>query len=147
MKTAEKNIFDEINITPLTDIFLVLLIIMMVVAPMLEYRGLNVALMAPAVADESRDEPKKTRVEIDAQGTYRVAGETIPAEGLTAAIRADAATHPDGLIIESNAEATLEAMIRVMDAARIAGVAKVSIMESPSPTAAPPPPPRKTTSP
>ncbi|MBM3288714.1 MAG: biopolymer transporter ExbD, partial [Candidatus Hydrogenedentes bacterium] len=29
---------DEINITPLTDIFLVLLIIMMVVAPMLNYR-------------------------------------------------------------------------------------------------------------
>ena len=34
--TSGKKIFNEINITPLTDIFLVLLIIMMVVAPMFQ---------------------------------------------------------------------------------------------------------------
>ena len=33
IKTGKKALFTEINITPLTDIFLVLLIIMMVVAP------------------------------------------------------------------------------------------------------------------
>ena len=36
--------FNEINITPLTDIFLVLLIIMMVIAPMLDQQGLNLTV-------------------------------------------------------------------------------------------------------
>ena len=39
-----RDSFNEINITPLTDIFLVLLIIMMVIAPMLDQQGLNLAV-------------------------------------------------------------------------------------------------------
>ncbi|MCC6153561.1 MAG: biopolymer transporter ExbD, partial [Candidatus Hydrogenedentes bacterium] len=42
MRAHNKGVMDEINITPLTDIFLVLLIIMMVVAPMLNYLALPV---------------------------------------------------------------------------------------------------------
>ena len=37
----KRETFNEINITPLTDIFLVLLIIMMVIAPMLDTQGLS----------------------------------------------------------------------------------------------------------
>ena len=40
----KRQTFNEINITPLTDIFLVLLIIMMVIAPMLDQQGLNLAI-------------------------------------------------------------------------------------------------------
>jgi biopolymer transport protein ExbD/biopolymer transport protein TolR len=36
--------FNDINITPLTDIFLVLLVIMMVVAPLLNYKGLKLEI-------------------------------------------------------------------------------------------------------
>ena len=36
-----RDSFNEINITPLTDIFLVLLIIMMVIAPMMDQQGLK----------------------------------------------------------------------------------------------------------
>ena len=39
-----RDSFNEINITPLTDIFLVLLIIMMVIAPLLDQQGLNLAV-------------------------------------------------------------------------------------------------------
>ena len=42
--SRERNTFNEINITPLTDIFLVLLIIMMVIAPLLDQQGLNLAV-------------------------------------------------------------------------------------------------------
>ena len=40
-----RETFNEINITPLTDIFLVLLIIMMVIAPLLDQQGIS--LTAP----------------------------------------------------------------------------------------------------
>ena len=39
-----RDTFNEINITPLTDIFLVLLIIMMVIAPMLDKQGISLSV-------------------------------------------------------------------------------------------------------
>ena len=40
----KRQTFNEINITPLTDIFLVLLILMMVIAPILDQQGLSLAV-------------------------------------------------------------------------------------------------------
>lgn len=39
-----RETFNEINITPLTDIFLVLLIIMMVIAPLLDQQGISLTV-------------------------------------------------------------------------------------------------------
>ena len=39
-----RDTFNEINITPLTDIFLVLLIIMMVIAPLLDQQGISLSV-------------------------------------------------------------------------------------------------------
>ena len=47
-----RDSFNEINITPLTDIFLVLLIIMMVIAPLLDQQGLNLAV--PEVVNQEQ---------------------------------------------------------------------------------------------
>ena len=54
-----RDSFNEINITPLTDIFLVLLIIMMVIAPLLDQQGLNLA-----VPEMVKQEDIKTRQRI-----------------------------------------------------------------------------------
>ena len=47
IKTGKKALFTEINITPLTDIFLVLLIIMMVVAP--TFQSVDNSISVPEV--------------------------------------------------------------------------------------------------
>ena len=44
MSSRSRDTFNDINITPLTDIFLVLLIIMMVIAPLLDQQGLNLTV-------------------------------------------------------------------------------------------------------
>ena len=63
----KRDSFNEINITPLTDIFLVLLIIMMVIAPMLDQQGLN--LMVPQkVESESQDQPKTINILVSSNG-------------------------------------------------------------------------------
>ena len=51
-----RDSFNEINITPLTDIFLVLLIIMMVIAPMLDQQGLNLAVPEVVNAEQIKKE-------------------------------------------------------------------------------------------
>ena len=50
-----RDSFNEINITPLTDIFLVLLIIMMVIAPLLDQQGLNLTVPDMVESQDIKD--------------------------------------------------------------------------------------------
>jgi biopolymer transport protein ExbD len=67
--------FDEINITPLTDIFLVLLIIMMVVAPMMTQQRQDVKL--PAIAQGEQVEAGLNTLEITGDGQLFLAGQPV----------------------------------------------------------------------
>ena len=58
----KRQTFNEINITPLTDIFLVLLIIMMVVAPILDQQGLKLTI--PDYVEESAIQNKEQKIYI-----------------------------------------------------------------------------------
>ena len=60
----QRNTFNEINITPLTDIFLVLLIIMMVIAPLLDQQGLNLAVPNNVEVQDIKQENKLISVTV-----------------------------------------------------------------------------------
>lgn len=125
-----RDTFNEINITPLTDIFLVLLIIMMVIAPMLDQQGLN--LTVPENVAEQQLENKESKimtVMVDEDDSYYIDGELIAAENLEDAIKAQAADYPDGLLIKTDADSSHGAMVRVMDCARNSGITSISIDE------------------
>ena len=55
MSSRQRDCFNEINITPLTDIFLVLLIIMMVIAPLLDEQGLNLTVPENVAAEKVKE--------------------------------------------------------------------------------------------
>ncbi|MEM0951103.1 MAG: biopolymer transporter ExbD [Cyanobacteria bacterium P01_H01_bin.74] len=76
MQTGKKKqLFNEINITPLTDIFLVLLIIMMVVAPMVDQGRSDIK--PPTIESGSSVEPNKVTLELTADGKYYVQGKPV----------------------------------------------------------------------
>lgn len=128
MRTGgRKRIFNEINITPLTDIFLVLLIIMMVVAPMLDTKGLKVSVPSIGPSADAKEEPKTIRLEIAADGSYRVEGSPVSTFMLSVKLRQMKAGKPDGLVIKTNPDARHEALTVAMDAARSAGIPKVAV--------------------
>ncbi|MBI2433475.1 MAG: biopolymer transporter ExbD [Candidatus Hydrogenedentes bacterium] len=130
MKGPEKSVMDEINITPLTDIFLVLLIIMMVVAPMLHYRALQVsAISSDAESAANPDEPKVLVVAINADGHYLIGEQEVPNPDLLNRIRQEAPAHPEGVLVELNPDATLESLTFVLNAVSTAGITKVSVIE------------------
>ena len=56
-----RETFNEINITPLTDIFLVLLIIMMVIAPLLDKQGISLTVPENVEQSKIEKEPQKLR--------------------------------------------------------------------------------------
>lgn len=130
MARQKRSVFNEINITPLTDIFLVLLIIMMVIAPLLDSTGLS--LVVPENVEEKQaleNETKILTVTIDDQDNYFVGEEAVLPDDLSKVIAENAKEFPDGVMIEVSEGTTHGAMVKVMDEARSAGVSSISVSE------------------
>lgn len=122
-----RDSFNEINITPLTDIFLVLLIIMMVIAPLLDQQGLNLTVPENVKAENIK-ESKTINFVITNDNRFLLGGEEIAAENLEATIAEQSKTLSDGVLIQSDPESTHGAIVKLMDSARNAGVMNISVV-------------------
>jgi len=121
--------FNEINITPLTDIFLVLLIIMMVIAPMLDQQGLKLSIPDYVEQQEKPKDSKILTVVVTADNKYLINGEEVSAKALGTSIKEESKTFTDGLMIEADGNSDHGTVVRLMDEARGAGVESISITE------------------
>lgn len=128
-RRKQREIFNEINITPLTDIFLVLLIIMMVIAPLLDQQGLKLMVPNEQEVKEQPKEPNTMTVDVSPKGEYTMDGKPITVENLLFAVQDGYKVKKDGLIIQAAGEATHEAVVKVMDAGRNAGVENITVVE------------------
>ena len=126
--SRDRNSFNEINITPLTDIFLVLLIIMMVIAPLLDQQGLNLTV-PDMVAQEQIKESKTLVVAVTNDDKYVIDNQQISIDNLASIIKDKIKTLPDGLLIESAPDSTHGAVVKLMDIARNSGVTSISMAE------------------
>ncbi len=125
---SERKTFNEINITPLTDIFLVLLIIMMVIAPLLDQQGLNLTVPENVAQEQMNDkESKIITVSVTADNKYFIDGEEIQASELESILKAQAKNYPDGMMIQTDGDATHGAVVKVMDSARNSGITSISV--------------------
>ncbi len=124
----ERKTFNEINITPLTDIFLVLLIIMMVIAPLLDQQGLNLTV-PENVAQETvnNKESKILTVNVTADNKYYISGEEVQATELETILKTQAKNYPDGMMIQTDGDATHGAVVKLMDSARNSGITSISV--------------------
>ena len=125
----ERNEFNDINITPLTDIFLVLLIIMMVIAPLLDQQGLNLAVPNNVEVEDVKDS-KLISVTVTNDDKYLIDDSEVSAAQLMPVIKDKSKELPDGLLILAQPEASHGALVKLMDEARNAGVTSISIAES-----------------
>ena len=125
---ARKKVFSDINITPLTDIFLVLLIIMMVIAPMLDQQGLSLTVPENIESTEIK-EHKTVNVMIDDEDKFFINDTEVSADKLEEVIREQALANPEGVVIQTSDETTNGAMVKVMDSARNVGVTAISVAE------------------
>lgn len=128
MSSRQRDSFNEINITPLTDIFLVLLIIMMVIAPLLDQQGLN--LTVPDMVEQQQVKETKTMtIAVTNDNKYVFDGQEIAVNDLETLIKDKAKILPDGLLIQAAPDATHGAVVKLMDSARNSGVTSISMTE------------------
>ena len=120
----------EINVTPMIDVLLSLLIIFMVAAKPPPKHKQPIAIPKDPV-EQTEDDPDATLlVKIDAQGAVTL-GKTPVAggqEGLVAALKASEKAQADGRVaVKAADEVAYGSVIDVMAAAREAGIAHVGI--------------------
>lgn len=122
-----RDSFNEINITPLTDIFLVLLIIMMVVAPLLDQQGLNLAVPEVVNQEQIAKDSKIMNFSVTDDNKYIFDGQEIKAEDLENIVSQHAKNFPDGLLIQVDDNADHGTVVKLMDSARNVGVTSISL--------------------
>ena len=127
--TRQRKTFNEINITPLTDIFLVLLIIMMVIAPLLDQQGLNLAVPNMIEVQDEIKDSKLVKVVVTNEDKYTLNDEEILVSQVGSVIAEQSKENPDGLLIITQENATHGAVVKLMDEARNNGVTNISITE------------------
>ena len=125
----DRGEFNEINITPLTDIFLVLLIIMMVIAPLLDQQGLNLTVPENVAKEQVKQDTKILTVNVSSDDKYYVDGQEIPVNELENFIKQQVPNFPDGMMIETDGNATHGAVVKLMDSARNSGITSISVSE------------------
>jgi biopolymer transport protein ExbD len=119
----------EINLIPFIDVLLVILIFLMLSTTYSKFTELQITLPV-ADADKARDRPREVIVSVSADGRYSINRK--PVEGrsvevLAAELSAAAAGINDAvLIVSADAAAAHQSVINVMDAARRAGLAKLT---------------------
>ena len=122
-----RDSFNEINITPLTDIFLVLLIIMMVIAPMLDQQGLNLAVPEVVKQEDILKDTKIMNFTVTNDNKYLFNGTEIAAADLEKTVADNTKEYPDGLLIQVDDDAEHGAVVKLMDSARNVGVTSISL--------------------
>lgn len=127
--------FTDINVTPLTDVFLVLLVIMILVAPLVNSSVLKVD--PPAASSSKPSEPEKgpkIEVEVTKDGIVKLNGQSVvPPDSMhiQEAIKAEqakAGTEDIPLNLASDADALQKYVVAVMDAAAGAGVKRMRVL-------------------
>lgn len=122
-----RDSFNEINITPLTDIFLVLLIIMMVIAPLLDQQGLNLAVPEVVNQEQIAKDSKIMNFTVTSDNRYLFNDTEIAAASLEQTVAQHIKDFPDGLLIQVDDNAEHGAVVKLMDSARNAGMTSISL--------------------
>jgi biopolymer transport protein ExbD len=128
---GEEGIFSEINITPLTDIFLVLLIIFMVTSSVMASdagrAGVKVNLPRGATKEITTGKTDIT-VAITTDGKMVVDGKEVSADTLSKMFQDARAKEPDTQVIVQADEATHHGrVVAVMELAKAAGLRRLAI--------------------
>jgi len=125
-----RTTLSEINVTPLVDVMLVLLIIFMVTAPMIE-QGVDVDLPNTETVEIEPDQGKSV-VTLTKEGRIFLGETEIPLEQLEEKIVSNAKIQKDKLVyLYADQELKYELVVRVMAILKKAGVENMGMITEP----------------
>jgi biopolymer transport protein TolR len=120
------SVKNEINVTPLVDVVLVLLIIFMVVTPMLS-RGVAVDLPETKNHTKKNDTGEQVVIAIQADGKIFIEAENVPPENLIEKVRQEQKKHTGELHVKADRRATYGQVRSVLERLHDAGFGSASL--------------------
>jgi biopolymer transport protein ExbD len=119
----------EINLIPLIDILIVVLIFLFLTTTYSRYAELQINL-PEAAADKAGDRPEVLSVAVDSQGKYAINGAAVPfgsTQNFAQKLREAARGVKEPVVaISADAAATHQSVVNVMESARLAGYNHIS---------------------
>ena len=119
----------EINLVPLIDVMMVILIFLMITTTYSKYTELQINLPT-ADSEKQLERPNEVAVLVNAQGQYVINRNPVTfrsVEQLADELkRAGAALKDPVVVISADATATHQSVVRVMEASRIAGLSQIT---------------------
>jgi len=125
----DRRYLSEINVVPLVDVVLVLLIIFMITAPLL-YRGIDIEL--PASATNNIRPTERVVVTVEKDGRIFVDKERVPPHNLVPFFRSLAVNKPDVTVyLRADQGVDYGQVVGVMDAMKQAGINQIGMVTEP----------------
>jgi biopolymer transport protein ExbD len=135
--SRRRGIVAEINVTPLVDIMLVLLIIFMLTAHLIAKQAIEVEL--PRASQSSTLPPTTITVTLTKDGALYLNGSTVTPDALRSAVKASVAKDPKTqAVIVGDKSVTHGRVIWVLDTIKSLGITSFAIQIDPSEMVAPP---------
>ena len=130
IKKGKKALFTEINITPLTDIFLVLLIIMMVIAP--SFQSIDNSITVPEINSGTSIEQGKVTVSVAKDGMIYVDGTRTSMSMLRGDLeRLKGDNENPEVVVKADEKTKSSIILEIMDAAQDAHYKKLIVAGEP----------------
>jgi biopolymer transport protein ExbD len=121
------EVMNEINMTPLVDVMLVLLIIFIITIPVVQH-AVKVELPR-ASSSKDKTAPENLQLAVDAQGQFFLGKQAVAADALETALREHAAKDPQPqLYIRGDKKVAYEHVAEAMSTAQRAGLAKIGFV-------------------
>jgi biopolymer transport protein ExbD len=132
-KGSGGHAMSEINMVPLIDVMLVLLVIFIITAPLLAH---SIRINMPQVsAEQVQEEPKTIDLAIDANGQLFWNDKPVLLDELPGRFAAEAGAKPQPeLRIRADLNTRYEALAKVMGAARRSGMGRIGFVTTPAST-------------
>ncbi len=120
----------EINMIPLIDVSLVLLIIFMVLTPILV--SSQIKINVPKAVTGIAPDAEPIKIQITAQQSYYVDGQIVPLDDLAATLRQKIGSNKSPVVlIEADATVPFDYVVKAMDRAREMGAQKMGVAVNP----------------
>jgi biopolymer transport protein ExbD len=123
---SDDDTIQGINVTPLVDIMLVLIIIFMVASQI--GKVLDLELQLPRAASAESAPPPTLTIEVGLKGELQLDGKLVKQAELEAAVRRAAAANPDAqAMVAADEGVPYAAVVAAVDAVRLGGIRQLGL--------------------